>query len=127
MSTPTPTIRQVATRLRIAIAHPDRAGRRVWQGNGSLKNTINPSPVKRSSVPSNRNTSPRAPRDIRAARPSLSGSVVSAKSDEAAQIAEHDHDLATVTVEERLVARRNHQVRDLRREESTQPTHPLEF
>ena len=49
------------------------------------------------------------------------------KGGEAAQVAEDDRDLATVALEEGLVARRDDQVGDLRREESLQPPHPVDL
>src|SRR4029453_7701123 len=49
------------------------------------------------------------------------------KGREAAQVAEDDRDLATVALEEGLVAGRDDQVGDLRRKETLQPPHPVEL
>ena len=56
-----------------------------------------------------------------------SGSLASAKAREAAQVAEHDHDLAPVALQERLVARSRHEVGELRRKEAAQPADPLQL
>ena len=46
---------------------------------------------------------------------------------EAAQVAEHDGDVAAVAVEQLLAARGQHQLGDLRREEALQPRHALDL
>ena len=46
---------------------------------------------------------------------------------EAAQVAEHDGDVAAVAFEQLLAARRQHQLGDLRREEALQPGHALDL
>ena len=46
---------------------------------------------------------------------------------EAAHVAEHDHDLAAVALEERLVARVDDQLRQLGRQEPPQTAHPLQL
>ena len=84
--------------------------------------------MKRSSVPSNRKTrSPSAAWYSRRTVIVTSGSDGLGEGDEAAQVAEDDRDLATVTLKEGLVARRDDQVGDLRREESLQPTHAVDL
>ena len=56
-----------------------------------------------------------------------SGSEVSANGCEPAQVAEDDDDLASVALQERLVTGVDHQVDQLRWEETAQPVDPLQL
>ena len=56
-----------------------------------------------------------------------SGSDVSAKAVKPPEVAEDDHDLPPMALQERLVAGVDHEVRELRREEPPQPVDPLEL
>ena len=95
-------------------------------GTGSLKKTIIPSPVKRSSVPSWARISrpisawysPQDPHDVLG----LGGL---GERGEAAEIQEHDGDLAPVAAQRILGAARNDQLRELRREEALEPADAL--
>src|SRR5215467_8471147 len=104
-----------ASRIAIAILTARSAG--SGQGIGSLKNTMIPSPENWSSVPSNWLTSgPKAPwYSRRKSRTSLrlgglgEGGV-------AAQVAKYDNDLPAMAFEDLLVALRDDQFGQLRRE-----------
>ena len=116
-----------------AAAHRDRHAHgalaaRPGHGIGSLKNTISPSPVKRSSVPSKRwIRSPERRVVLAEHRHHVLGLDRLRERGEAAQVAEHDGDLAPVALQERVVARGDDQLGELRREEAAQPAEPLEL
>ena len=113
---------RIATLIRIARSGPSS------HRTGSLKNTIRPSPAKRSSVPSNRKIrSPSACVVLLQDAHHLLGLARLGERREAAQVAEHDDDLAPVALEERLVAGVDDQLGELRGQEPPEPTHPLEL
>src|SRR5215472_16611836 len=111
-----------ASRIAIAILTARSAGSGI--GTGSLKNTMIPAPENWSSVPSNWLTSgPSAPWYSRRNSSTSSGSAVSVKA-VAAQIAEHDDDLAAMAFEDFLVALRDDQFGQLWHEKPLQPPDP---
>src|SRR3954469_18747041 len=86
-------------------------------GTGSLKNTMIPSPEKWSSVPSDAaTTGPKAPWYSRQQFKHLLRLGGLGKGGKAAQIAEHDDDVAAMGFEDVFVAARDDQVGELRRE-----------
>ena len=113
--------------------HRERHARRARcagsaTGTGSLKNTIMPSPVKRSSVPSCSRTSAPHRRVVLAERAhQLLGLGGLGERGEAAQVEEDDDDLAPVALQRVLGAAGDDQLGELRREEALQPADPLEL
>src|SRR5215831_7819196 len=97
-------------------------------GTGSLKNTMIPSPENWSSVPSNCSTSgPRAPWYRRRKSSTSLGLGRLGESGVAAQVAEHDDDLAAMAFEDLLVALRDDELGQLRREKPLQSPDPPQF
>src|SRR5215469_11050635 len=115
-----------ASRIAIAILTARSAGSGI--GTGSLKNTMIPSPENWSSMPSNWLTSgPSAPWYSRKKSSTSSGSAVSGEGGVAAQVTEHDDDLAAMAFEDFLVTVRDDQFGKLWREKSLQPPDPSQF
>ena len=97
-------------------------------GTGSLKKTMMPSPVKRSSVPSCSRTSA-ADRGVVFAEHRHHVFRIGGLGErgEAAQVEEDDRDLAPVALQRIVGAAGDDQLGELRREEALQPAHLLEL
>ena len=97
-------------------------------GTGSLKKTMMPSPVKRSSVAScSRTSAPTAAWYSASTRHHLFRLGGLGEGGEAAQVEEDDGDLAPMALERIVGAAGDDQLGELRREEALQPARPFEL
>ena len=125
---PPPLACSSAIASRIAIAIAPRARPASGTGTGSLKNTMMPSPEKWSSVPSEA-ADDRPQRAVVLAQEvehllRLGGLGEGGK---AAQVAEHDDDVAAMGFKDVFIAPGDDQFRQLRRQKPPQLSDPLEF
>ena len=123
-----PPAARLATRSRIASVMRTARSAAFGTGTGSLKNTIIPSPVKRSRVPSWREDQ-LAHRGVILAqhRHDLLRLGRFGERSEAAQVEEHHRDLPPVATQRVLGAAGDDQLGELRREEALEPTQAAEL
>jgi hypothetical protein len=125
VAAPSPPVGEVRTSASISSAIRTARSAASSQGTGSLKNTMMPSPVNRSRVPSCRWTRRRQRVVLGEDVHDLLGLTGLREGGEAVEVAEHDDDLAPVAREQLLVA--DDDVGQLWGQEVAEPVGPLEL